>query len=96
MPGDDGGFEHLAAGPRIAADDGDPALATGGAEPTSGGRPEGQRQLRGQIGVGDTADSVGAKQSTHAPPRQTESVRAMSDRRARSRTNRAEDQRFEY
>ncbi len=61
------GLQHLAAGPRIAAHHGDAAAGRRGVtEPTRGRRAQRQRQLSGQIAVGDTAHPVGAEQSAHA------------------------------
>ncbi len=66
QPGDDRGLQHLAAGPRVAADHGDPAAGLRGvSESTSGRRAQRQRQLSGQIAIGDSAHPVGAEQSTH-------------------------------
>ena len=61
---DDGGFEHLAAGPRVTADDRHPPGVMGRAEPR-GRRTQRQRQLSGQLAIGNAADTVGTEQSTH-------------------------------
>ena len=66
-PRDHGRLEHLAAGPRVAADHRHAAACTGNrAEPARRRGPDGQRQLRGQFAVGNTAHAVGTEQSTHA------------------------------
>ena len=67
QPGDHRGLEHLAAGPRVAADHGDAAALTAdAAQPTRRRRAQCQRQLSGQILIGDSAHPVGAEQSSHA------------------------------
>ena len=69
--GDDGGLEHLAAGPWIAANHGDPAAQFARTrQAPRRRRTQRQRQLGGQLAIGDPANSVGAEKSTHAdkPP----------------------------
>jgi len=56
--GGDRALEHGAAASRVAPDE----HAGAGVEPTAEGAPEGERQLRGQVTVGNTADAVGTEQ----------------------------------
>ena len=80
-PGDHRGFEHLTAGPGVAADDGHAAgTCTDTAEPSSRRRTQRQRQLRGQILVGDAAHPVGAEQSSHADKLLTDHTRSPKRR----------------
>ena len=66
-PGDHRRLEHLAAGPRIAAHHGDAAgMTPDAAQPARRRRAQSQRQLGGQILIGDSAHPVGAEQSSHA------------------------------
>ena len=66
-PGDHRRLQHLAAGPRIAAHHGDAArMASDVAQPARRRRAQSQRQLSGQILIGDSAHPVGAEQSSHA------------------------------
>ena len=65
--GDHRGLEHLAAGPRVAAHHGDaPRMTTDAAQPARRRRTQSERQLGGQILIGDSAHPVGAEQSSHA------------------------------
>ena len=67
QPGRDGGLEHLAAGPRVPADDGHRAVGgvVFGQHPCGACRHR-QGQLRGQVVIGQTTHSVGAEQTCHA------------------------------
>ena len=55
--GDEGGLEQRARAAGVAADD----EGAGRAEHVGGGPPEGEGQLRRELGVGDAADAVGAE-----------------------------------
>ena len=67
-PGDDRGFQHLAAGPRIAADDGDRAVrAVAFGQDVRGRGGERHRELRGEhLAVGEAAHAVGTEQTPRA------------------------------
>ncbi len=60
--GDHGGFQHLAAGTGIATDhrDTSPSAVRPG-QPPCGGGAEGQRELGGELAIGDPADAVSAE-----------------------------------
>ena len=66
-PGDDRGLQHLAAGPRIAADDGDRAVRRGprlGQDVRGARVGERHRELRGEhLAVGEAAHAVGTEQT---------------------------------
>ena len=111
QPGDHGRLEHLAAGPGVAADDGErrvAAVALG--EDVRGRDRDRQRQLRGEIGVGQAAYAVGAEETTHARHLRGRQASAIESTRKRERPGtppragahpavvrrQVQDQRFEY
>ncbi len=62
QPGDDRGFQHFAAGPRIAPDHGHAAAGSGGTRQVPGRRgAQSERQFGGQLAIGDATDAVGAE-----------------------------------
>ena len=62
QPGDHRGLEHFAAGPRVAADHRDPAARRRRARQVPRRRgTQRQRQLGGQLTIGDPTDTVGAE-----------------------------------
>ena len=67
-PGDDRGFQHLAAGPWIAADDGDRAVrAVALGQDVRGRGGERHGELRGEhLAVGEAAHAVGTEQTPRA------------------------------
>ncbi len=66
QPGGDGRLQHLAAGPRVPADDRDrPVRAVVLDQHPRGRRGDGQRQLRGQLGVRQATNTVGTEQASH-------------------------------
>ena len=62
QPGDHRGLQHFAAGPRIATDHRDPSarFARTRQAPRRRGAQR-QRQLSGQLAIGDSANTVGAE-----------------------------------
>ncbi len=90
QPGDHRGLEHLAAGPRVAADDGDATgMTTDAAQPPGRRGAQRQRQLSGQILIGDSAHPVGAEQSTHAHKPLTDALNCPASARVCTATRRA-------
>ena len=63
QPGDHGGLEHLAAGPRVAARRPRRGRCDASCADEHAGRRtgDGQRQLRGEVAVGQPPDAVGAE-----------------------------------
>ena len=68
QPGDDGGGEELARRAGVAADDREgpvPREGTRLAEDVRGRDRQVERQLGGEVAVGEAADAVGAEESSH-------------------------------